>query len=77
MTCVAGEGKTMIGVTAESTPLRDASEVADFARRCFQPATSDRVGVELEFLVFDRAEPARHVALAQVEGALQIGRAHV
>ncbi|MEV5894256.1 ergothioneine biosynthesis glutamate--cysteine ligase EgtA [Nonomuraea fuscirosea] len=60
----------MIGVTAESTPLRDASEVADFARRCFQPATSDRVGVELEFLVFDRAEPARHVALAQVEGAL-------
>jgi glutamate--cysteine ligase len=70
VTCVAGEGKTMIGVTAESTPLRDASEVADFARRCFQPATSDRVGVELEFLVFDRAEPARHVALAQVEGAL-------
>ncbi|MGP4103703.1 ergothioneine biosynthesis glutamate--cysteine ligase EgtA [Nonomuraea sp. KM90] len=60
----------MIGVTAESAPLRDASEVADFARRCFRPAPTDQVGVELEFLIFDRTEAARHVPLARAERAL-------
>ncbi|MEO3868719.1 ergothioneine biosynthesis glutamate--cysteine ligase EgtA [Nonomuraea sp. B12E4] len=65
----------MIGLTAEGTPLRDASEVADFARRCFRPAAGDRVGVELEFLVFDNAiyhsaAEARHVPLARVERAM-------
>lgn len=59
----------MIGVTAESTPLRDASEVADHARRCFRPG-GDRVGVELEFLVFDRANPAGHVPLERTRRAL-------
>ncbi|WP_084772523.1 glutamate-cysteine ligase family protein [Nonomuraea candida] len=34
----------MIGLTAESTPLRDIAEVAAFARRCFQPA-ADRTDV--------------------------------
>ncbi|MET7327152.1 ergothioneine biosynthesis glutamate--cysteine ligase EgtA [Nonomuraea sp. NPDC005650] len=62
----------MIGLTSESTPLRDASEVADFARRCFQPAAErpdagERVGVELEFLVFDRGAAAAHVPMAEVE----------
>ncbi|MFC5835525.1 ergothioneine biosynthesis glutamate--cysteine ligase EgtA [Nonomuraea insulae] len=60
----------MIGATAEDTPLRDASEVADFARRCFRPAADDRVGVELEFLVFDRTDAARHVPLARAESVL-------
>ncbi|MFC4120615.1 ergothioneine biosynthesis glutamate--cysteine ligase EgtA [Nonomuraea zeae] len=60
----------MIGLTAEGTPLLDASEVADFARRCFRPSTADLVGVELEFLVFDSTEAHRHVPLARVERAL-------
>ncbi|MFD1938185.1 MULTISPECIES: ergothioneine biosynthesis glutamate--cysteine ligase EgtA [Nonomuraea] len=60
----------MTGLTAEGTPLREASEVAEFARRCFRPAAADRVGVELEFLVFDRAATAGHVPLARVERAL-------
>ncbi|MFE3449997.1 ergothioneine biosynthesis glutamate--cysteine ligase EgtA [Nonomuraea sp. NPDC059194] len=59
-------------VTAEDTPLLDASEVADFARRCFRPAAADRVGVELEFLVFDRTAAAGHVPLARVERALPV-----
>ncbi|PZG08656.1 ergothioneine biosynthesis glutamate--cysteine ligase EgtA [Nonomuraea aridisoli] len=60
----------MIGLTAESAPLRGVSEVADFARRCLRPAAGDRVGVELEFLVFDRTDPTRQVPSARVEGAL-------
>ncbi|MGN9839785.1 ergothioneine biosynthesis glutamate--cysteine ligase EgtA [Nonomuraea sp. H19] len=60
----------MIGLTVEGTPLRDASEVADYARRCFRPAAADQVGVELEFLVFDSTEAAGHVPLARVERAL-------
>ncbi|GAA4971247.1 glutamate--cysteine ligase [Nonomuraea thailandensis] len=59
----------MIGVTAESTPLRDATEVTDHARRCFRPA-GDRVGVELEFLVFDRADPGAHVPMERTREAL-------
>ncbi|MFD1536573.1 ergothioneine biosynthesis glutamate--cysteine ligase EgtA [Nonomuraea guangzhouensis] len=64
------EGEMMIGLTAESTPLRDASEVTDFARGCFRPAAADRVGVELEFLIFDRTAAARQVSLARIERAL-------
>ncbi|MGV9304120.1 ergothioneine biosynthesis glutamate--cysteine ligase EgtA [Nonomuraea sp. NPDC003727] len=60
----------MIGLTAEDTPLRDTSEVVDFARRCFRPATADHVGVELEFLVFDQTAPAAQVPLARIERAL-------
>ncbi|MFC4011280.1 ergothioneine biosynthesis glutamate--cysteine ligase EgtA [Nonomuraea purpurea] len=60
----------MIGLTAEGTPLRDASEVADFARRCFRPDTGNQVGVELEFLVFYSGADARHVPLSNVERAL-------
>ncbi|WP_214318200.1 ergothioneine biosynthesis glutamate--cysteine ligase EgtA [Nonomuraea sediminis] len=60
----------MIGLTAEGTPLRGVSEVADFARRCFLPVAADRVGVELEFLVFDSAAATSHVPLARVERAL-------
>jgi glutamate--cysteine ligase len=60
----------MIGLTEEGTPLRDTSEVADFARRCFRPSTADLLGVELEFLVFDGTAPDRHVPLAMIERAL-------
>ncbi|SEF87738.1 glutamate--cysteine ligase [Nonomuraea solani] len=60
----------MTGLTAESTPLRDASEVADYARRCFRPAAEDHVGVELEFLIFDRTDPAAQVPLARAERAV-------
>ncbi|SDJ25425.1 glutamate--cysteine ligase [Nonomuraea maritima] len=60
----------MIGLTAESAPLRGVSEVADFARRCFRPAAGDRVGIELEFLVFDRTDPTRQVALERLERAM-------
>lgn len=60
----------MSGLIAEGTPLRDASEVTDFARRCFRPVATDRVGVELEFLVFDSTAEAAHVPLARVERAL-------
>ncbi|MEU7740018.1 ergothioneine biosynthesis glutamate--cysteine ligase EgtA [Nonomuraea sp. NPDC049158] len=60
----------MIGLTAESPPLRDTSEVVDFARRCFCPAAADLVGVELEFLIFDRTAATRHVPLARIERAM-------
>ncbi|MFI7145989.1 ergothioneine biosynthesis glutamate--cysteine ligase EgtA [Nonomuraea sp. NPDC050022] len=60
----------MIGLTAESPPLQDASEVVDFARRCFCPAAADLVGVELEFLIFDRTSATRHVPLARIERAM-------
>ncbi|RVX38560.1 glutamate--cysteine ligase [Nonomuraea polychroma] len=53
----------------DDTPL-NASEVAAFARRCFQADGGDRVGVELEFLVFDRTAVARHVPLEEVARAL-------
>ncbi|NRQ39329.1 ergothioneine biosynthesis glutamate--cysteine ligase EgtA [Nonomuraea sp. NN258] len=61
----------MIGLTAEGTPLRDASEVADFARQCFLPSTTtDQVGVELEFLVYDRESADRHVPIDRLERAM-------
>ncbi|TDD20101.1 ergothioneine biosynthesis glutamate--cysteine ligase EgtA [Nonomuraea diastatica] len=60
----------MIGLTAEGSPLRDASEVGDYAGRCFRSTGDDRVGVELEFLVFDRTSAARHVPMDRVERAL-------
>ncbi|MET8870233.1 ergothioneine biosynthesis glutamate--cysteine ligase EgtA [Nonomuraea sp. NPDC004580] len=60
----------MIGVTAESAPLRDASEVADFARNSFRPSAGDRVGVELEFLVFDRTDVTGQVPVSRVGRAL-------
>ncbi|TDD11196.1 ergothioneine biosynthesis glutamate--cysteine ligase EgtA [Nonomuraea deserti] len=60
----------MIGLTAEGSPLRDASEVGDYAHRCFRSTGDDRVGVELEFLVFDRTSATRHVPMDRVERAL-------
>ncbi|SDG04583.1 glutamate--cysteine ligase [Sinosporangium album] len=67
----------MVGLTAEDTPILHVSAVEDYARSCF-PASpprqaapgADRVGVELEFLVFDRTAPADTVPLARIAEAL-------
>ncbi|GGM60871.1 glutamate--cysteine ligase EgtA [Thermopolyspora flexuosa] len=50
--------------------VRDAADVAEFARACLSPAGGDRVGIELEFLVFDRADLRRHVPIARIRAAL-------
>ncbi|TDC08495.1 ergothioneine biosynthesis glutamate--cysteine ligase EgtA [Nonomuraea longispora] len=60
----------MIGLTTEGSPLRDASEVGDYAHQCFRPGGDDQVGVELEFLVFDRMSATRHVPMDRVERVL-------
>lgn len=60
----------MTGLATEETLIRDASDVEDFARRCFRGATGDEVGVELEFLVFDRRAPNHQVPLARIADAL-------
>ncbi|GAA3446550.1 ergothioneine biosynthesis glutamate--cysteine ligase EgtA [Planomonospora venezuelensis] len=65
----------MTGLAADETPIRDRAEVEGFARDCFgaaggRAAGGDRVGVELEFLVFDRADVTRHVPRARIEEAL-------
>lgn len=60
----------MTGPAAEDTPIRDASEVGAFARSCFSGATGNQVGVELEFLVFDRTAPGGQVPLARIADVL-------
>ncbi|GLW98742.1 glutamate-cysteine ligase family protein [Microtetraspora sp. NBRC 16547] len=46
------------------------TDVEAFARGCFQRTETDRVGVELEFLVFDAETPTRQVPIARVADAL-------
>ncbi|MET8385478.1 ergothioneine biosynthesis glutamate--cysteine ligase EgtA [Streptosporangium canum] len=60
----------MTDLAAEDMVIRDTSDVADFARGCFHGSAGDQVGVELEFLVFDRTSPDCHVPLARVADAL-------
>ncbi|WP_433247675.1 ergothioneine biosynthesis glutamate--cysteine ligase EgtA [Streptosporangium sp. CA-135522] len=60
----------MTELAADDTLVRDAADVADFARGCFLGSAGDQVGVELEFLVFDRAAPAGQVPLARIADAL-------
>ncbi len=60
----------MTGLTTEDTPIRDASDVEAFARHCFLGATGDQVGVELEFLVFDRTACGRQVPLTRTADVL-------
>ncbi|MEU9834193.1 glutamate-cysteine ligase family protein [Streptosporangium sp. NPDC048047] len=60
----------MNGVVTGETPIRDAAEVEDFARRCFGAGPGDRLGIELEFLVFDLRDPVRQVPLDRVAAAL-------
>ena len=56
--------------TGGETLLRDGSGVEEYAAECFRARPGSRVGAELEFLVFDRAAPARHVPAAAVAEAL-------
>ncbi|GAA3076399.1 ergothioneine biosynthesis glutamate--cysteine ligase EgtA [Streptosporangium carneum] len=60
----------MTGLAAEDTPIRDASDVEAFAQHCFPGAVGDQVGVELEFLVFDRAASELQVPLARTGDVL-------
>ncbi|GAA1507855.1 ergothioneine biosynthesis glutamate--cysteine ligase EgtA [Sphaerisporangium rubeum] len=60
----------MIGTENDDAPIRRMADVEDFARQCFQGTPGDRIGVELEFLVFDRSDPARQVAVEEIERAL-------
>ncbi|GAA4224007.1 glutamate--cysteine ligase [Streptosporangium album] len=60
----------MTDLAAEETLVRDASDVEEFARGCFLGSTGDQVGVELEFLVFDRGDPGRQVPVARTADAL-------
>ncbi|MER6831163.1 glutamate-cysteine ligase family protein [Streptosporangium sp. NPDC000563] len=60
----------MTGLATENTLIRNAADVETFARRCFLGSPGDRVGVELEFLVFDRTDPARQVPPARITDAL-------
>ncbi|WP_327047374.1 glutamate-cysteine ligase family protein [Microbispora sp. NBC_01189] len=46
------------------------TDVQGYARDCFRGVTSNRLGVELEFLVFDAMDPARPVPVARTEDAL-------
>ncbi|MBP2703077.1 ergothioneine biosynthesis glutamate--cysteine ligase EgtA [Microbispora sp. RL4-1S] len=46
------------------------TDVQAYARSCFTGATPDRLGVELEFLVFDADAPARQVPVARIVQAL-------
>ncbi|WP_406319470.1 ergothioneine biosynthesis glutamate--cysteine ligase EgtA [Streptosporangium sp. NBC_01639] len=60
----------MTDLAAEETLVRDISDVEDFARGCFLGPAGDQVGVELEFLVFDREDPGRQVPVARTADAL-------
>ncbi|WP_248958642.1 glutamate-cysteine ligase family protein [Sphaerisporangium perillae] len=60
----------MIGTENSDERVRGQADVEEFARRCFQGTPGDRIGIELEFLVFDRDEPARHVLVERVAEAL-------
>lgn len=46
------------------------TDVQGYARDCFRGATASRLGVELEFLVFDAMDRARPVPVARIEDAL-------
>lgn len=48
------------------------TDVQRYARKCFRGVTSDRLGVELEFLVFDAEDPTLHVPISRIAGALPV-----
>ncbi|MCK2220198.1 ergothioneine biosynthesis glutamate--cysteine ligase EgtA [Actinomadura sp. ATCC 31491] len=60
-------------VTARPGTLEGTAEVTEFARGCFRDdggGGGRRMGVELEFLVYDRSDPGRHVPMAETARAL-------
>lgn len=46
------------------------TDVQAYARECFHGSGADRLGVELEFLVYDAARPAEQVPVARIRDAL-------
>ena len=60
----------MTGLATENALIRNTSDVEDFARGCFLGSTGDQVGVELEFLVFDRTAPDLQVPMDRISDAL-------
>ncbi|MFC6082582.1 glutamate-cysteine ligase family protein [Sphaerisporangium aureirubrum] len=60
----------MIGTENVDAPIRRMADVEEFARRCFQGTPGDRIGVELEFLVYDRADPTRPVLVREISEIL-------
>ncbi|MFF4413595.1 ergothioneine biosynthesis glutamate--cysteine ligase EgtA [Streptosporangium sp. NPDC001559] len=60
----------MASLVAEDTPIRNASDVEAFAQDCFLGAAGDEVGVELEFLVFDRTATGDQVPLDRTADVL-------
>ncbi|GIH69705.1 glutamate-cysteine ligase family protein [Sphaerimonospora thailandensis] len=46
------------------------TDVQAYARECFRGETADRLGVELEFLVYDTDLPAAQVPIARIRDAL-------
>lgn len=60
----------MTGLATENTLIRNASDVDAFARQCFPAVPGERLGIELEFLVYDSAVPARQVPWARIADAL-------
>lgn len=62
----------MIGKENSGAPVRDLADVEEFARDCFRGTPGDRVGVELEFLVFDLADPTLRVGVDRIADALPL-----
>ncbi|GLW09216.1 glutamate--cysteine ligase EgtA [Microtetraspora sp. NBRC 13810] len=60
----------MTSLATDAAPIRDVSEVEDYARQCFRGSTGDQVGAELEFLVFDRSAVGVQVPIARIADAL-------
>ncbi|MER6173806.1 ergothioneine biosynthesis glutamate--cysteine ligase EgtA [Streptosporangium sp. NPDC001681] len=60
----------MTGLATENTLIRNASDVEAFARQCFLASPGEQLGVELEFLVFDRTAPARQVPWTRIAEVL-------
>ena len=65
----------MTGSATETALIQDVAQVEDFAGRCFRGSAGDQVGVELEFLVFDRTDPALHVPADRI-AAVRNGAHH-
>ncbi|MEV7967941.1 ergothioneine biosynthesis glutamate--cysteine ligase EgtA [Sphaerisporangium sp. NPDC088356] len=62
----------MIGTEYSDARVRDLADVEEFAHRCFGGTPGDNIGIELEFLVYDRADPSRQVPVERIAEALPL-----
>ncbi|MFC4588607.1 glutamate-cysteine ligase family protein [Sphaerisporangium corydalis] len=62
----------MISSENSDARVRDLADVERFARRCFEGTPGDAIGVELEFLVFDRADHMSQVPVARITECLPL-----